>query len=86
MSEVEVGAIEDGIHAAWAIGKRAGFEHNELFQMHEVVHLMQQAYELGYFLYPDQHDLSSSQWNKTMTEQIVELLTEAFNSQMEETK
>ena len=57
------------------IGKRAGFECNELFQIHEVVHLMQQAYESGYL---GQRGMPLEE----KTEQIVALLTKAFNSQM----
>ena len=61
------------------IGKRAGFECNELFQIHEVVHLMQQAYESGYL---GQQKEAFGKPLEEKTEQIVALLTKAFNSQM----
>jgi hypothetical protein len=58
-----------------AIGKLAGFECNELFQMHEVVDLMQQAYEYGYLAQSgmplDERDA-----------QIVAVLTGARHKQM----
>ena len=62
-----------------AIGKRSGFECNELFQIHEVVHLMQQAYESGYL---GQQKEAFGMPLEEKTEQIVALLTKAFNSQM----
>ena len=57
------------------IGKRAGFECNELFQMHEVVDLMRQAYKYGRLA-------QRGMPYKERDAQIVALLTSARHKQM----